>query len=561
MPSYSFETLKVSISPEGVANVEISRPKALNAFSTQTWKEIGQCFNQFKLDGDVRCVVLSASGRLFTAGLDLKEAMQGALGNTKDETADVARKGYYHRIHLLEFQDAISAVETCDKPVIAVVHGGCIGIGIDLISACDIRIASEQAYFIVKEVDIGMAADIGTLQRLPKIVGNDSWVREACYTARTISSREALLVGLVSNVYLDKERSIRAAQELAATIASKSPVAIVSTKHLLNYSRDHTVQEGLEYTAIWNTLAHNSHDMGLAIVHYRPPSDSPAHQLAMANYTFETLSVDVSKDGVAHVQLNRPKAKNAISTQMWRDIGRCFREFKTDGDVRCVVLSGSGSMFTAGLDLKEAASNPRFNGTGDDENADVARKGYYHRLHIMDWQDCFSAVETCDKPVICAIHNGCFGAGVDLITACDIRIASEDAYFYIKEVDIGMAADVGTLQRLPKVVGNDSWVREACYTARRIPAKEAQFVGLVSSVYPNKEELLKAAFDTASAIASKSPVAIVSTKHLLNYSRDHTVQEGLEYTAIWNSLAHNSHDMGLAIVSSLKKQKAQFPKL
>ncbi|KAJ1955057.1 hypothetical protein GGI12_005649 [Dipsacomyces acuminosporus] len=266
MPSYSFETLNVSISPEGVANVEINRPKALNAFSTQTWKEIGRCFSQFKQDGDVRSVVLSATGRLFTAGLDLKEAMQGPLGKPKEGDVDVARKGYYHRLHILEFQDAISAVEDCDKPVIAVIQGGCLGIGIDLISACDIRIASEQAYFMVKEVDIGMAADIGTLQRLPKVVGNDSWVREVCYTARSISPKEAHFVGLVSHVYPTKEESIKAAQEMAAAIASKSPVAIVSTKHLLNYSRDHSVREGLEYTAVWNSLAHNSQDMGLAIM-------------------------------------------------------------------------------------------------------------------------------------------------------------------------------------------------------------------------------------------------------------------------------------------------------
>ncbi|KAJ2746059.1 hypothetical protein GGI20_001686 [Coemansia sp. BCRC 34301] len=265
MSSYKFECLQVAISPEGVAHVAISRPEALNAFNTQTWTEIGQCFARFKADGDVRSVVLSASGRMFTAGLDLKEAITGPLGKPRDPDADVARKGYYHRLFILDFQAAVSAVELCDKPVVVVVQGGCLGIGIDLISACDVRIATDDAYFMVKEVDIGMAADIGTLQRLPKIVGNDSWAREVCYTARKVSAKEALSVGLVSSVHPTTAEAMRAASGIAGAIAAKSPVAIVSTKHLLNYSRDHSVREGLEYTALWNTLAHNSHDMATAI--------------------------------------------------------------------------------------------------------------------------------------------------------------------------------------------------------------------------------------------------------------------------------------------------------
>ncbi|KAJ2814455.1 putative enoyl CoA hydratase [Coemansia sp. 'formosensis'] len=268
MPNYKFECLNVSVSGEGVARVEINRPEALNAFNTQTWTEIGQCFTQFKSDGDVRSVVLCAAGRMFTAGLDLKEAMASSLGKARepDSDVDVARKGYYHRLFILDFQSAISAVEVCDKPVVVVVQGGCLGIGMDLISACDVRIATEDAYFVVKEVDIGMAADVGTLQRLPKIVGNDSWVREVCYTARRVGSKEAHLVGLVSSVYATTGEAMKAAEDMAGVIAAKSPVAVVGTKHLLNYSRDHSVGEGLEYTALWNTLAHNSHDMATAIV-------------------------------------------------------------------------------------------------------------------------------------------------------------------------------------------------------------------------------------------------------------------------------------------------------
>ncbi|KAJ2654669.1 hypothetical protein GGH99_007287 [Coemansia sp. RSA 1285] len=282
----------------------------------------------------------------------------------------------------------------------------------------------------------------------------------------------------------------------------------------------------------------------------------------MGKYSFECLNVTVSAEGVAHVEINRPQALNAFNTQTWTEIGQCFSQFKTDGDVRSVVVSANGRMFTAGLDLKEAATGPLAKGAATDGGAvDVARRGYYHRLHILTFQDAISAVEDCDKPVVVAVHGGCLGIGIDFTTACDVRICTEDAYFMVKEVDIGMAADIGTLQRLPKVVGNDSWVREVCLTARRIPAQEACSVGLVSHVLPTRESALEKAFEIASLVASKSPVAVVSTKHLLNYSRDHSVREGLEYTAIWNSLAHNSHDMATAIVSSLKKQKARFPKL
>ncbi|KAI9502162.1 hypothetical protein GGI25_003382 [Coemansia spiralis] len=281
----------------------------------------------------------------------------------------------------------------------------------------------------------------------------------------------------------------------------------------------------------------------------------------MASYKFECLSVSISAEGVAHVEINRPKALNAFNTQTWTEIGECFARFRSDGDVRSVVLSASGRMFTAGLDLKEAAAGPLAKGSDAGANVDVARRGYYHRLHILTFQDAISAVETCDKPVVVVVHGGCLGIGIDLISACDIRVCTEDTYFMVKEVDIGMAADIGTLQRLPKIVGSDSWVREVCYTARKIPSKEAHVVGLVSNVLATKEEAMKHAFELATAIAFKSPVAVVSTKHLLNYSRDHTVREGLEYTAIWNTMAHNSHDMPLAIMSSLQKKKARFPKL
>ncbi|PVV03860.1 hypothetical protein BB560_001636 [Smittium megazygosporum] len=273
------------------------------------------------------------------------------------------------------------------------------------------------------------------------------------------------------------------------------------------------------------------------------------------NMKFETLTVELSSTGVLLVKFNRPDRLNAVNPQMWEDLKSCFTAIRTDGNVRSVVLAANGKVFCSGLDLKETKIiSPGAYG-------DVARKGYYQRLAIIDLQDSISAIENCDKPVICAVQNACIGAGIDIITASDVRYCSEDAFFMVKEVDIGMAADVGTLQRLPKVVSNDSWVREICYTTRRIDSKEASEQGLISKVFPNSDTVLAEAIKTANIIASKSPVAIVSTKHLLNFSRDHTVEEGLKYTALWNALAHNTGDMKTAISSFFQKTQPKFSKL
>ncbi|KAJ1922207.1 hypothetical protein H4219_000069 [Mycoemilia scoparia] len=242
---------------------------------------------------------------------------------------------------------------------------------------------------------------------------------------------------------------------------------------------------------------------------------------------------------------------------MWKGLKECFTIVKTDPDVRCVILAGRGRIFTAGLDLKQAQSE----GLVSDDKADIARIGYYHRIKVLELQDCISAIEQCDKPVIALIHSGCFGAGVDLATACDIRFCTQDAFFTVKEVDIGIAADVGTLQRLPKVVGNDSWVRDLAYTARKAGADEALKFGLVSKVFENREEGLAKSIGVASEIASKSPVAVIGTKHVLNFSRDHSVREGLEYNALWSALMHHTEDIPKAVMSFMTKKKPIFSKL
>ncbi|KAK2181803.1 hypothetical protein NP493_375g01048 [Ridgeia piscesae] len=286
------------------------------------------------------------------------------------------------------------------------------------------------------------------------------------------------------------------------------------------------------------------------------PSTQAANSTDMENYTFETLKVTRPKDFVLHVELNRPEKRNSMNEAFWRELVECFQAISVDKDCRAVVVSGAGKMFTSGIDLMSAASIM----AGDPED-DVSRKAT--RLHglIQHFQESFTSIEKCPKPVIAAVHNACIGGGVDLISACDIRYCTQDAWFQIKEVDIGLAADVGTLQRLPKIVGNDSLVRELAYTARKMMSDEAWQCGLVSRIFPDKESMVTSALDVAALIASKSPVAVQGSKVNLVYSRDHSVDESLRYIAAWNQCMLQSDDLVKAVTAAIEKTPPVFSKL
>ncbi|KAI8883174.1 ClpP/crotonase, partial [Backusella circina FSU 941] len=249
-----------------------------------------------------------------------------------------------------------------------------------------------------------------------------------------------------------------------------------------------------------------------------------------SRYNFETVKVTVNTDGIAHFQLNRPKKLNAFSPQ---DVGDAFRAIGDDEDIKVVVASGAGRMFTAGLDLSETPFSKS-------PSADPARAAYQNRAMLRAIQETFTAIENCRQPVIAAVHGGCMGAGAAFVTACDIRYCTEDAFFSVKEIDVGLAADVGTLQRLPKIIGNGSLVRELCYTGRNLYSKEALDCGFVNRVEKNLDACLAEAFNLAKTITSKSPVALVGTKHFLNYSRDHSVAEGLAEAVTWNAAMLNT---------------------
>lgn len=243
---------------------------------------------------------------------------------------------------------------------------------------------------------------------------------------------------------------------------------------------------------------------------------------------------------------------------MWLELAKVFNHLSEDPAVRAIVLSGAGEKaFTAGLDVK-AASEGRFARNSDE---DPARKAVHWRRHILEFQGCVTAIERCEKPVIVAMHGFTLGLGIDLSTAADVRVCSRDVQFAVKEVDIGLAADVGTLSRLPKVVGSFGWVKEVALTARIFGAEEALRVGFVNSVHETRQDTITAALKLAGLMGTKSPVAVQGTKEILNWSRDHSVQDGLRYTRVWNSAALQTDDVSAALLSGLQKRKPTFEKL
>ncbi|KAI9802532.1 MAG: hypothetical protein M1833_001604 [Piccolia ochrophora] len=279
----------------------------------------------------------------------------------------------------------------------------------------------------------------------------------------------------------------------------------------------------------------------------------------MANYSFQYFNVSRPADHVAHVEINRPTKMNAFFEPMWLELRALFDTLSTDPSVRAVLLTGAGPRaFTTGLDVQAASQDGPLASSG---SKDAARTATALRRHISQFQDCISSVERCEKPVICILHGYSFGLAIDLSTCADIRLCTNDTQFAVKEVDIGLAADIGTLSRLPKAVGSASWVKDVCLSARVFNADEAVKVGLVSASFASKEDAVKAGLQTASLIASKSPVAVQGTKELLNYSRDHGVEDGLRYTATWNGAALQTGDVQAAMLAGMQKKTPRFEKL
>ncbi|PKM05411.1 MAG: enoyl-CoA hydratase [Gammaproteobacteria bacterium HGW-Gammaproteobacteria-6] len=265
---------------------------------------------------------------------------------------------------------------------------------------------------------------------------------------------------------------------------------------------------------------------------------------------FETLLVE-QHGKIAHVRINRPEKINAMNAVFWEEMVKVFDWVDQADSVRVVVLSGSGKHFSAGIDLamlSQAAS---------DMHKDIGRKAEQIRRNVLRLQASFNAVDNCRKPVIAAIHGYCIGGAIDLITACDMRYSTADAQFSIKEIDMGMTADVGTLQRLPHLIG-DGMMRELAYTGRLFDGKEAAQLGLVNRTWDDHDALLAGVMAVAEQIAGKSPLAVRGTKEMIRYSRDHSVEDGLNYIATWNAAMLQSEDLKLAMMAHMAKKNAEF---
>jgi Delta3,5-Delta2,4-dienoyl-CoA isomerase len=271
----------------------------------------------------------------------------------------------------------------------------------------------------------------------------------------------------------------------------------------------------------------------------------------------------VDDNAVVIVALHRPLKHNAIHSAMWREIGHVFSQIGRIGDdCRAVMLVGNGPSFCAGIDVTDTSfALPQFQMSDDNpKDDDVARRGIAWRMKLQQMQGCFTALETCPVPIVAVLHGVCFGAGIDLACCADIRLGANDTMFSVKEVALGLAADVGTLQRFPKQVGNDSLAREVCLTGRTFTVEEAVSVGWISRAYP-LPQLVPAALQLCREMSLHSPLAVQGTKAALVYARDHSVADSLEQVAWYNALALQGPDATRAWSVRKTKRRPHFARI
>ena len=272
--------------------------------------------------------------------------------------------------------------------------------------------------------------------------------------------------------------------------------------------------------------------------------------------TYECFDVEIA-DRIAHVKLNRPNALNTMISEFWRELPEIINEISDAGKARAIVISSTGRHFCAGMDLSVFGG-----GTGIEDQGPIeeGRRNANLRLNALHLQDSFSCLEQARMPVLTAIQGGCIGGAVDMVTAADMRYATTDAFFCIQEINIGMTADVGTLQRLPKLVP-EGIVRELAYTGDRMSAERAKEVGLVNEVYESQELMVEAVLDIAARIASKSPLAIYGTKESINFTRDHSVADSLNFIATWQTGMFRAQDMAASFEAMSSQEPAEYEDL
>ncbi len=270
----------------------------------------------------------------------------------------------------------------------------------------------------------------------------------------------------------------------------------------------------------------------------------------MGDYEFYRVE---KKNPVAWVYLNRPEKQNAMNPPAWKEPKAIFEDLGNDPDIRVVVLAAEGPSFCAGLDLMSMISEiPQ---VMEKDQRGGTKWAFLKNIHLL--QEAISSIEQCPKPVIAAVHGRCIGAGLDMITACDLRLCSSDATFSLREAAVGFVADVGVLQRIPLIVGQGI-ARELAYTARAISAQRAKEVLLVNAVYENREILVAEAEKTALEIAANPPLAVQASKDVLNYCVGKSIADGLKYVASVSCNIVPSRDLLEAITAFAEKRKPEF---
>lgn len=261
-----------------------------------------------------------------------------------------------------------------------------------------------------------------------------------------------------------------------------------------------------------------------------------------------------TEDHIAHIRFNRPDKLNSFIPAVWDELPQAISEIDEGGEARVIVISSQGKHFTAGLDFSVFAA------LEIDDDIETGRERAAFMQLVKTLQNSFSAIKNARLPVIAAIQGGCIGAGLDLVSACDLRYATADAFFSLQEINIGMTADVGTFPRLQKLIPAGI-AREMAFTGDPMTSEKAEMTGLVNAVYNTPDELMDAVMDVAAKIAEKSPLAIWGSKEMLNYGDDHTSADTLNHVATWQAGMFSHADVKTAFAAQQQKQLARFEQL
>lgn len=269
--------------------------------------------------------------------------------------------------------------------------------------------------------------------------------------------------------------------------------------------------------------------------------------------SYTCFEVDI-KDKIATITLNRPDKRNSMILEFWDELPKIVREIDDSAAARVIIIASTGPHFSSGIDLGVLSSLS--SNEGDGRTQRIAHGANFYQT-VRQLQASFSALEDCRLPVLAAIQGGCIGGGVDLATACDMRYASADAFFCVEEINVGMTADVGTFPRLVKLIP-EGIVRELCYTGRRMSAQEAQAAGLVNRVFEDHENLQQEVMAIAAEIATKAPLAVYGCKRMINYSRDHSTADALDYVGAWNASMFQPEEVQEAIAARKERRVGEF---